>query len=204
IMLTIYDEEEKPYTVMKRIHHRDTNLAKVDAVNRVSRNVAKGGQSLEATHRALQEIEKTPPLGLGPLLLASSLACGAFTLLFVGEVTDCLCGLCTGAALRLVLYGISKLDLGFFFVNLTGGAVSALASWLFFKVGLASDWNILTIATLMLLVPGLLFTNAFRDIVAGDLVSGISRAFETFAIAVALACGAAISYAVILVLQGVV
>jgi uncharacterized membrane protein YjjP (DUF1212 family) len=41
----------------------------------------------------------------------------------------------------------------------------------------------------MLLVPGIALTNAIRDMVAGDLLSGISRAIEAFLIGVALACG---------------
>ena len=42
----------------------------------------------------------------------------------------------------------------------------------------------------MLLVPGLALTNAIRDLVAGDLLSGISRACEALLIGTALATGA--------------
>ena len=41
----------------------------------------------------------------------------------------------------------------------------------------------------MLLVPGLAITNAIRDTVAGDFLSGLSRAAEAFLIAVAIAVG---------------
>lgn len=44
----------------------------------------------------------------------------------------------------------------------------------------------------MLLVPGLIITNAIRDTIAGDLVSGISRAIEAIFIAIAIAVGSGI------------
>jgi uncharacterized membrane protein YjjP (DUF1212 family) len=41
----------------------------------------------------------------------------------------------------------------------------------------------------MLLVPGLAITNAMRDMMSGDLVSGTARAIEAFLISVAIAAG---------------
>jgi uncharacterized membrane protein YjjP (DUF1212 family) len=44
----------------------------------------------------------------------------------------------------------------------------------------------------MLLVPGLAITNAIRDTIEGDLVSGVARAMEAFLIALAIAAGTGI------------
>ena len=41
----------------------------------------------------------------------------------------------------------------------------------------------------MLLVPGLAITNAIRDTISGDLVSGLTRAAEAFFIAISIAVG---------------
>ncbi len=45
------------------------------------------------------------------------------------------------------------------------------------------------IGGIMLLVPGLAITNAMRDMMSGDLVSGTARAIEAFLISVAIAAG---------------
>ena len=45
------------------------------------------------------------------------------------------------------------------------------------------------IGTIMLLVPGLAITNAVRDSIAGDLISGLARGAEALLIAVAVALG---------------
>ena len=42
----------------------------------------------------------------------------------------------------------------------------------------------------MPLVPGLAITNAIRDIIAGDYISGGARLFDAVVVAIALAAGA--------------
>ena len=41
----------------------------------------------------------------------------------------------------------------------------------------------------MLLVPGMIITNAIRDTISGDLVSGLTKAAEAILIAVSIAVG---------------
>ena len=57
------------------------------------------------------------------------------------------------------------------------------------ETGLAVNRDALIIGSLMLLVPGLAITNAVRDSLAGDLISGMSRAMEAMMIAIAVALG---------------
>ena len=51
----------------------------------------------------------------------------------------------------------------------------------------------ITIGALMILVPGVLFTNAMRDIIAGDMVAGISKTAEALLIGMAIALGTGVS-----------
>ena len=46
------------------------------------------------------------------------------------------------------------------------------------------------ISSLMLLVPGLAITNAIRDTIAGDTLSGLARATDAFLSAISIAVGA--------------
>ena len=45
------------------------------------------------------------------------------------------------------------------------------------------------IGDIMLLIPGIAMTNAVRDVLVGDTITGIMRFIETFLWAGALACG---------------
>ncbi len=58
--------------------------------------------------------------------------------------------------------------------------------------GIATNQDIITIASVMPLVPGILITNAIRDLLAGELLAGMSRGVEAALTAFAIGAGVAI------------
>jgi len=54
----------------------------------------------------------------------------------------------------------------------------------------------ITIGTLMVLVPGMALTNAMREIMAGDIISGVNRTAEAILTATAISLGVVISLAI--------
>ncbi len=60
------------------------------------------------------------------------------------------------------------------------------------KLGIATNQDIITIASVMPLVPGILITNAIRDLLAGELLAGMSRGVEAALTAFAIGAGVAI------------
>ena len=69
-------------------------------------------------------------------------------------------------------------------------AIGALAV-LSVKYGLAKNYSIVIIGSVMPLVPGVPLTNAVRDLLAGHILSGIARATEALLTAVAIGMGIA-------------
>ena len=78
-----------------------------------------------------------------------------------------------------------------FFRTIACAFFMALAAYTMAHYQVASRPDMLIIGALMILVPGLLFTNAMRDIIYGDTNSGINRIVQVFLIAVAIALGTA-------------
>ena len=70
------------------------------------------------------------------------------------------------------------------------------------KLGIAYNPDAVIIGALMLLVPGLLFTNAMRGIIYGDINSGTTRIFQVFLIAAAIALGTATAWNISISLWG--
>lgn len=58
--------------------------------------------------------------------------------------------------------------------------------------GLGSELDKIIIGSVMPLVPGLLITNAVRDLMAGSFVSGLSKGAEAFLTAFAIGAGVAL------------
>lgn len=67
----------------------------------------------------------------------------------------------------------------------------ALCAYLLGYLGINADAAI--VAALMMLVPGLLFINAIRDIIFGDINSGINRLVQVILIAVAIGLGTGVA-----------
>ena len=64
------------------------------------------------------------------------------------------------------------------------------------RLGLGQSVDTVTISVLMVLVPGVALTNAMREIMAGDIVSGLSRAADSILTAAAIAIGSAVGLAI--------
>ena len=71
-----------------------------------------------------------------------------------------------------------------------GGGLAALAAQICLEF-FAFDMSKVIIGAVMALVPGVIMTTALRDMLSGELVSGVSRGAEALAIALAVAAGVA-------------
>ena len=199
IILSASDAKGEPHSRMMRITTRSINLDKIASVNDFSRKLPiEIGEALTE----LTRIEESTPYPNWVRVLVSGIGVGAFAVIFGGGFRDIIGGLFLGALIRMVVFALQKKRAGDFMVNLVGGGSAALGGWLINQINPMTDHWVITVSAMMLLVPGLLFTNAMRDIAAGDLVSGSSRGIEVLSIAAALACGAAAVYAVLSLVGG--
>ena len=82
-----------------------------------------------------------------------------------------------------------------FFQTLSAAAIASLLALLLTDLGLGVNLNYITIGTLMVLVPGMALTNAMREIVNGDIISGINRTAEAILTAAAISLGVILSLA---------
>ena len=88
-----------------------------------------------------------------------------------------------------------------FFRTIVASAVSALPALLLGDVWSMSRDTIIA-GAYMSLLPGLAFTTAMRDIMAGDMLSGLTKAAEGLLIAAAIVLGAGAAMGLVHVLPG--
>jgi uncharacterized membrane protein YjjP (DUF1212 family) len=179
-------------TKLVRISDRSTDLQKVTLVNSISRKISSGEIGLDEALERLREIEKEPhayPIWLQ--LLAASIASGCFLIMFQGEWKDflpaCLAG---GAGFACLLYFNQFIEIKFF-AEFSASLIIGLVSLFLVTIGVGLELDKIIIGSVMPLVPGLLITNAIRDLMAGHLVSGISKGAEAFLTAFAIGTGIA-------------
>ena len=113
----------------------------------------------------------------------------AFTLFFGGNAVQGVVGFVIGALLRVVeLFADSTVENTVFSKFLSAFALTALA-FAAERLGLVPRTDEVIIGNIMLLIPGLGFTNALRDLFTGDSIAGSLRVLEAVLAAAAIAAG---------------
>lgn len=186
-------------TKFLRIYERQIDLHKIVRVNEVSRKLAKGELSIDQAQQALLEIQSAKSLyPVAVQVLAAALASGFFSLMFGGTANDFLPAVITGG-LGFLLYLRANYWIQVkFFAEIFAAFVVGAIAYLFFYLGLDMHIDKVIIGSVMPLVPGLPITNAVRDLMAGDLVSGLARGAEAFFSAFAIGAGIAVTLALLM------
>ena len=192
IMVSVSDENSYTTTLVKRVKTRTIDLQKIHLVNDLSRQITKNHFTLSEVQERLNEIQNIKRYSFATTILSSAVGAGCFAFLFKGNITDAIAAFFVGIAIKLFTEKASSLNIDGFFINCIGGAIAAFISLIFNSFGFGSNLDTLIIGGIMLLVPGLAITNAIRDTIAGDLVSGLTRAAEAFFVAISIAVGTGI------------
>jgi uncharacterized membrane protein YjjP (DUF1212 family) len=189
IMISATDTAGVTTSLVKRIKNRTVNLEKISLVNDISRRIEPEKLEVDYVFNELEKISEKQRYGAITTLFFSAVTTSFFTLLFGGNFYDFLVAFFIGMILETFIILLSKVSINSFIINVIGGAVAALFALISVRMGLATNVDKIIIGSIMLLVPGLTITNAIRDTIAGDFVSGVSRGTDALLIAVAIAVG---------------
>lgn len=194
IIVSISDKCEKSYSLVRRVQNRTVNLEKIHEVNDLARNITENKYTLDEVTEKLKNIDNGIRYSENITILWSAIAAGAFAILFNGSFKDFCCAFAIGLLLKKFTIVSTNLSINAFFINSIGGALASVLALTLGKFSLASNVDSVTIGSIMLLVPGLAITNAIRDTIAGDFLSGLIRGAEAFLIAVSIASGSGVIF----------
>lgn len=182
---------------MARIVERTTDLRKVMAVNGVSRQLSTSEITVSEAKPLLLQIDaESHAFSIWLQIIAASIASGCFTIMFKGIWPDFIPGMvCGGIGYSALIY-FHRLVKVKFFAELVASFLIGIISFSMTSVGIGHSLDRIIIGSVMPLVPGLLITNAVRDLMAGHLVSGLSRGAEAFLTAFAIGTGIAVVFTI--------
>lgn len=187
------ESDQPTKTKLFRITERTTDLTKVTLVNSISRKISSGELTIDEAYEALTDIEKsTTGYPIYIQVLAAAIASGCFLIMFKGTWYDFIPAVIAGGmGLTTFIYAQRLVPIKFF-SEILASLIIALISLLFVEAGLGYELDKIIIGSVMPLVPGLLLTNAVRDLMAGHLVSGLSKGVEALLTAIAIGSGVAV------------
>ncbi|KAF1300017.1 MULTISPECIES: threonine/serine exporter family protein [Enterococcus] len=185
------------YAQVEDVHDRTINLEKIVAVNQLSRKFAAQEISLEELHQALSLVNTTTPFFPFYLqILSAGLVSCLLMYIFGGDWADFFATFFVGMIGFVTSYYVKKWSQLRFFDMYAAAFLIGLLAIVCVRIGVAQNVDNIIIGAVMPLVPGVAITNSFRDILAGDLISGTARGIEALFTAAAIAVGIATIFSI--------
>jgi len=195
IVLTMTFENGEEITQTRRIlSSGSTDFDKLERLNELSRSSCRETLPVTELKKKLDEITTQKPSFVNQYL-GSILAAGGFAVFFGGNLYD---GIAAGVFAVLICllqntfgkYAPNKVFFFFVCSLVTGVGIGVAAKYIPVLNG-----DKVMIGDIMLLIPGIAITNAVRDMLVGDTISGAMKLVECLVWAGALAAGFMLSMA---------
>ena len=175
----IFSLNDRTSTRLIRVQERTTDLEKIALTNSLSRKISNKELTIdEAKSEFIHLQHASLQYSFLTNFFAAAIACGFFLFMFGGVASDCWIAVIAGGSAFLTFSFVQRYIQIKFFSEFVAAAVVISIAATFTKLGIATNQDIITIASVMPLVPGILITNAIRDLLAGELLAGMSRGVE--------------------------
>lgn len=171
-----------------RIDERANNLQKVVNINDLSRSITKGLPIHEAINK-IEDIHETKMYPFWLIVFTGGMVSIMFLLLFNGVPGDIPVAAAGGMVGVLITESIQRYTKIKFFNEFFAAFFIAVISVLYVELGPGLELETIIIAAVMPLVPGVLITNAIREMIRGHLMAGTMKGAEASLTAIAIGAG---------------
>lgn len=178
----------KTYSQVRRVYKTANNMYRLELMNDISRKICDGKISLDDVDSEIAKATGMRPFNRYLSLLGGILGAGGFAVFFGGTVYDALAAAVAGLVVSVI--NIQKIKFSNQMIyTIIVSFIGALTGLALFKLGLGDNIDMIMIGTIMLVIPGLAFGNAVRDLLFGDTVSGLIQLVQAILVAVMVAFG---------------
>ncbi|WP_024621051.1 threonine/serine exporter family protein [Metaclostridioides mangenotii] len=190
-VVIISDEKFDGLSFMKTIDFRGINLNKISLLNEFSREfVSNKDYDTKSAISRLYEIQNLKPYPLPIYYTFTGLGSACFACLlggnnFLNFMLTFIIAICAAITYNQIMR-LSSITV---FSCLVTSFLIAVSGVLLSEIGILGDPKMLIVGSIMPLLPGVAFIKAIRDLISGNLLSGISRAFDAAMIIISIAAG---------------
>ena len=193
--IIVSDDRFDGYTFMKVIESRCINLNKIDLLNDFSRKfVSQTDMSIDDAIEELKNLEEKSPHTQSAINIWTAIGSSSFAVLVGGD--DALTFMLTliTSVMAMIIYNkVKKISNIPVFATLLSSIIIGLCGVGLVEIGILDTPKMLIVGSIMPLLPGVSFIKAIRDLVSGELMSGVGRAIDAGIIATAIAVGVGIA-----------
>lgn len=188
-IIVSFTYNDNTYTTMRRVVLGDRDLEKIALLNDISRKMVMGGCTLDYAFKKMKEVKAKKRYSTTSVIVALTLSAPFFAIMFGGTFKDSLVAFVIMAIQAAFITFTSKYKLTLFVSNFLGAFIATVLVLLLNKILLIHNPFSIIIMSLMPLVPGVQVTNAVRDFMAGDYLSGMIGIQAAIFVSTAIALG---------------
>lgn len=189
IVTTIYGEGFGCCTQTRRVSQMANDLHKLDELNRLSRKICSSRPEPSQIQPELEKIMAGVHYSFGMQVLVYALISGSFSVFFGGNAGDMLASALIGVLLKFLDGYMKKSSVNALLPALVCSTAGGFLANLAVCSGLGAHADLISIGNIMLLIPGIAFTNSLRDMFSGDTITGLIRFMESILLAIIIALG---------------
>jgi uncharacterized membrane protein YjjP (DUF1212 family) len=172
----------------RRVYTTANQFGLLEAYNQLSREICASKPNLDDIQTRIREIKARRNERRLYAIFGAILAASGFTIFFGGNSVDAIVAGVIGLIITLLGDTLLK-NAGSFSSTLTMSVLSGLMAEALTLTPLPINVDKIMIGTIMLLIPGLAFGNALRDLLCGDILAGILKTVQSCLTAVLIAFG---------------
>jgi len=196
------DGMEQPITVVKTINDRSTNMNNIIKVNSISRQYCGGKITLEEAYEKLKYVKEKQYDRTVFNIATAGIGMG-FAMMLGGSVIDIIATVFVGFGLAFAISAGKMIKMNGILMDVFSCVgISLITMILKTYIILELNSDIVIVSAIMPVVPGVAITNAIRDTLQGDYLSGCARILEAFLKAASIALGIGIGMAVFGMMAG--
>lgn len=188
IQVTFEDPNGNIITQIRRVKRSDTNFDRLDYLNNLSRYICTYKPDINEMREKYFEVMNRPVNPLWLRYLSGIMVSGGFTVFFGGSIFDGLISSIVSILIINLLGNLKRFNINQMAIIFFTSVISGVVSILLCSLGLANLDKVL-IGEIMLMIPGVAMTNAIRDMLIGDIATGLLRLANAVLIAGAIALG---------------
>lgn len=193
IIVSWHTTDDRNFTQTRRIYSYSTDLNKLEQLNALSRYICQNKPDCDEIEQRVEEIMYVPRRISKSQLTGYVLAASAFAVFFGGNLRDGLAAGLVAVFLFFYDYIFKPRSKNRVVYTVICSAVVGVLCILSVKFGIGVHKDKVSIGSIMLLIPGINMMNAIRDMICGDIITGLLRLAEAIMVAVAIAAGFALA-----------
>lgn len=182
-------------TVVRRVDSREMHVDKLFQADDVLGKLERGEITIKIAASRLREIDHSEPTyRFIPFALACATGCGVLATLFQGSLAEVLAAMVIGLVIAVIERTAERFSGEPSLLHPISGFVAAILSLAIAHFVVPIDDRLVTLAGLVVLLPGLRLTVALTELAVGHLSAGVARLAGAIVMLFTLLLGAAIAW----------